>query len=359
MDQMLIFITLSGLLGFALMAFETPPTAPAEGEQGSDDVDIDSISPEQKAEILGETPPEPEVDTKPPETPPEEKPPETPPAETPPEIKFTPEQQKKVDDIVKERLERDRTSRPTDISLYREITELKETVKRLTEGQKPPGPQIPTSPDEVPDIGKYLNDQTYNGWSMKDLKQQHPDHYEHCKTRIMNKMDVDSRFMTLEQRQRTEAEDREYIQVLRGKLDKVKELMGEGAVEYFTPDGKLTPKFKTDYEDWGVSQGIIDPLLAYQLKDNGAGTLKQHHFTEAELKKIKEDSANEAIKKLTGKLGGEGAPLPRVPSGGGGELPGKVTAEMDSETLSNIYADSKPGWQEAKKILIARGEMAA
>ena len=355
MYQMLIFIVLSGIAMFAMMALETP----AEGIafEGGGDADLDNLDPAERAEMLGETPP---AEPGPPETPPEETPPETPPAEEPP-INWTDEtqRQKEINRIIQERVKRqDESHAKTLEGIQAENRRLAKIVEGIAEGKVKPqeeGPQIPTTPDSVKDIGEYLGDETYAGWSMTELKAQHPDHYEHCKTRILNKIDVDSRFQTLEQRQATAEGEREYIGQLKGKIAKVKELMGpEKASDYFTPDGLLTAKFKTDYEDWGVQNGIIDPLLAYQLKDE-AGAMKTHHYTDAEIQKIKDDAGNEAIKKLTGKVGGND--VPRVPSGGDQKPTGAVTAAMDSDTLIDIYTEGKTGSEEARKILKERGEL--
>lgn len=321
-------------------------------------------TPEETAVILGETPPvdqpeeTPTSDEKTPEEGGETVPAETPPAEGEPLKSFT---QVEVNKIVTERLDRDRKTRSTEEQgLKDEVTNLRSIVNKIAEGRATPEaqglPTAPKTPDQVGDVGQFLNDPTYEGWSMEAMKTQHPDHYEHCKTRVMNKIDADTRWSDFSKSQETAKTEEAYETHLKTQLGKVKELMGNKATDFFTHDGRYNEKFNRDYVQWGLNNGIADPLLAFELKGEDGG-LKKHLLSDAEL----QDVVNEAVKK-------GGLEVIKNANKGGGDQPrvnsqtpstGKAITDMSDQELGDYYDNDKNlNRGEVRKILVQRGLLA-
>ena len=319
------------------------------------------VTPEQEAEILGNEPPKetPSQDSKATPVGGKDKP-VTPPGQEPPteeEIKFDERQQAHVDKIIKERLERDRQGRALPPEIERELQESRAFIReQMRKSQSTPpredrGPQIPKSPDDVTDVGEFLGMPEYKGFSMAVLKEKHPDHYAVMKPVVMTEIRNLDRFAKFEQQKQGSEQEQQYQTWLMDQVKNLRTAMGDQAGNFFTPDGKLTSKFKVDFADWGVQHGIYNPLLAYQLKDPATGKPRNRFFTEEELKTHVGKEVTEALKKI-----GKEGPPPRVDDKGG--KPPKVeavTEAMDEDALMKIYGDEKPGWEKAHEILKKRG----
>ncbi len=341
------------------------------GDTGAGDEDEPGgePTPEEEAEILGEDAPPAKPEEKPPEdqgTPPEKKPEEggekKPGEDTPPAVKFDEVQTAEVNRIVSDRLKRDRDSRAGETNKLMEDNErLRGIVNRVAEGKTTEGQpaglpesKVPKSPDEVEDVGKFLNDPTYEGWSMAKMREAHPEHYELCKTRVMNKIDNDQRWETYDKQVKVEREETAYVETLDGQLKEVKKLLGDNVGDYFWSNGKHNEKFQEEVVSWGVSQGIYDPLLAFKLKDREEGGIKTHFLSQKELDGKLATAREEGAKGLIEHTRGKGDQPPRVPSEESGQKPTQTFDSMSDDDLMTLYSDEQPGWKDARKHLIKR-----
>ncbi len=299
-------------------------------------------TPEQKAEILGET-------VTPSETPAEEKPaaekadtgePSKTPPEVPPEKKdetvakppegekpvteqavktFTSEQ---VQEIIKERLERFGKKHEETIQ---QLTERLQTLEK--------GPSQSTVSIEERDLGELLHDPQWKGWNLESLKAQgYEAQHSFALGRIKERADAEQAAQTRtaaeEERQRQTAFDTE-IDELR-KMD----------TSYFNPDGtvKGSAKFEELYT-WGAKNGVYNLVAAHTLKNFNAV-----------MEKAKKDAVDAHIKEVT-----KDSSLKRASTTESATTSTSIEG-MDDTALQNAFLSaSGDRRQEVRKALVSRG----
>ncbi len=253
-----------------------------------------------------------------------------------------------IDRIVKERLERDRQSRSNP-----DLEALKNEIKQIKESTASPGQRAGQNaeiqhPDMVKDVGEYLSDPQYRGWSMAELKEQHPDHYQLCLSRVYTKMDIDRRLEESTRRQTEQQGQQQYEGWLREQISGVQKELGEEASKYFGPDGRPNEAFQADIVQWGAEQGILNPLLAFKIKN------AKHFLSDEQLEAKLEEARKEGAKKLAEKAN-KTEPLKKVANKGGDTS--AAMADMDDDALMAIYGDhpNTAKGREARALLQARG----
>jgi hypothetical protein len=320
------------------------------GDANADEDGSTSLDLEEEATLEAEPESEPEAKV-------EGKPDTKTPSDTKLPADTFPKTQEDLDRVVSERVTREQAKwQEKERDFTSRLSQMQELVNRIAEGRVPKGPEQPTIPKthmDIADVGKYLNDPDYVGWTMAALKKEHPDHFEHVKTRIMNKMDVDQRFQKLEEQRSGQREDQETLAKLQPKLAKVKELLGEKANDYFWPDGRFNDRFMQEYVQWGVQNGIHDPLLAFQLRD-AKGTLRDKHFSAEELEDFRKKAIADGAKGLVDATKEKGGPRTTSKKETSAAA---VSSDSDTKELQSIFVDKKKGWKEARQILIDRGEL--
>jgi len=294
---------------------------------------------EEVASVTGES-----TETKITETPPVTKPEDggKPPV-TPQETKAM--SQVEIDKIVQDRLARDRKNWQGELDTLRtENQKLKETTTTV---QAPKAETI-KHPDMVKDVGEYLEDPTYKGWSMAELKADQPEHYNVCLSRIYTKMDIDRRLESARRQTEEQQSRQKYQDRLKGQIAEVKKEMGDKAGDYFGSDGAPNQVFMTEYGQWGADQGILNPLLAYKIKG------KKHFLTDEELDEkltlARQEGAKGILKKAQ-----ETQPIRKVENKG--ETQPVPMDQMEDEDLMKFYGDSPQSHKgkEARKLLKQRG----
>ena len=212
---------------------------------------------------------------------------------------------------------------------------------------------MPKHVDDVQDVGEFLGDPDYRGWSMAKLKADHPDHYRLVKFAVQNKLDMVQTLQQLTHRQESTEADKKYESWLVGQVEELRKHLGDKAGDFFdTASGKLNFRFRKEIDEWAQQHGIFNPLLAYRLKAPD-GKVRTHFMTDDELKTHTEKAVTEALKKI----GKDTTPPPRVDGKDTKVKAESVSDAMNDEDLMKIYADEKPGWEEARKILGKRGRI--
>jgi len=314
--------------------------------------DIEDPTPEEEAEILGKEPPQPEGDAKKVSEDDDKGGDEDPNAgdKEPAEDGGKTFTQEDVDRIVKERLSRDSTSQRM-TSIEDSLAKIVEQISgKVNTGQQELGPtNVPdaqSDPEMIQDVGKFLGDPRYNGWSMARLKSEAPEHYNAAYGRIINKMDIDRWLNQGVEQARTAKEDEEYDNFIQDQLAEVKKL----APDYFNESGKYNEKFKTEVVEWGASQGILNPLVAFRMKN------AKHFLTDEQLNelldKAREEGKNGIIKKAQ-----ENEPIQKGSNKGNSEK-SQSFSDMSDEQVQNMYANGGSRSKEARTELIRRGILA-
>jgi len=295
------------------------------------------LTPELKAEMLGETtptaePPAAEVPasgTEPlktgePTTTPGEAPKvaETPaPGEVkPPEPTVTPSEQifkqADVERIVQERV----------ANLSRENQQLKERLETPAPRPQPQQPTQPTDPADL-DLGKVFRDPEWNGWSLRKLKEQGYD--EQFQTAVA-RLEAVKQFNILRQDENKQRQEQFYQDKVSQETEEVRKIAPD---MFDAATGKPNQKF-IELTDWAANNGIFNAPLAFKLRN-----------MDALIAQAKKDAVTEY-------LNGLNKPVVRR-AGDGGTTPVVTTnlKSLDDTALQQAFITSVSGSPQRKTIL--------